>query len=383
MNARNNKQYTHESNGYSGSFNTSGTDELNSDEESPETILFSPQVIERPNINPSSNKFDSAQHLSSLVKSTFWGRLRLRTKAMLAAIAIGTLPVIAVGTIAFQIANQQLVKQIQQDKTNTADALDNDVLRFIFERYGDIQVLASLPILRNPQVREIVPLQQKEAVLDNLLKTYGVYDSIAVYDLNGGIFLHSQGKAPSNAKDRQYFQEVLKTDKPFIGDPEISQVTGEPVLFFAAPVKDVLTGKTIGVVRTRMLVKNMDRVLANYRKGSDEFLLVDPDGKIFAAKEADDIGKDAKSLFASYPQLAAAQKPAIKLETDLLDNAEHLFAYSPFEKFEGLPDLNWSSIITQPSKDAYAPQYLMLWTMGIGTAVTALLMGAIAAYLAN
>jgi methyl-accepting chemotaxis protein PixJ len=327
---------------------------------------------------------ESVAHLSNqMVTRPWWQASSLRFKAVAVAVALGTLPVLGIGATAYHFVNQQMVQQIKQDKIDLADALGNQVSHLMLDRYGDIQVLASLPILTNTQVKEIVPQKQKEAVLNNFLRAYPVYDNVAVYDLNGDIFLQTQGKASSNIKNEKYFQEVLKTDRPFMGDPEISKATGESVIYFTAPVKDVVTGKTFAIVRTRMPVKEMGKVLTTYKKGSNEFLLAGPDGKIFAAKEQSDIGKDATSLFASYSKLVAARQHTVQLETDLADKAEYLFAYSPFQKIEGLPDLNWSSMITQPSADAYASQYLLLWSMGIGSAVAALLVGAIAAYLAN
>ncbi len=343
--------------------------------------------VKNPLTPPASltRKATASQMPQEMKNLSRWQRTSLRTKATLAAIALGVLPVLAVGTIAYQVADKQLVKQIQIDKLDSVDGLDNEVSRFIFERYGDIQVLANLSILRNSQVSKIVALPDKEAILDNYAKVYGVYDSIASYDLNGNLIIASQGqnKAPANIKGRDYFEAVLKTDRPFIGNPDTSRVTGKTVIFFAAPIKDSVTGKTIGVVRTRMPVTAIEKVVQSYGNDSEEFLLVGPNGKVFAAKHAENTDKDAKALFASYPKLAAANQPSVQLETDLLDNAEHLFAYSPFEKLEGLPKLEWSSIITQPSKDAYAAQSLLLWTLGIGTALTALLVSALAAYLAN
>lgn len=114
---------------------------------------------------------------------SWWQRTSLRTKVTLGAIALSVLPVLAFGTIAYQVADKQLVEQIQIDKLNTADGLNNEVSRFMFERYGDVQVLANLPILRNSQVSKLVALPAKEAVFDNFAKVYGVYDSIASYDL--------------------------------------------------------------------------------------------------------------------------------------------------------------------------------------------------------
>ncbi len=81
--------------------------------------------------------------------------------------------------------------------------------------------------------------------------------------------------------------------------------------------------------------------------------------------------------------MQAARKPATNLDIDLLDNTEHLFAYTPIDKVEGLSDLNWGAVITEPTAKAYAPQYLLLWSLEIGIAVAALLVSGLAAYLAN
>lgn len=317
-------------------------------------------------------------------KMSKWQRLSLRTKMTLAAMLLGVLPVATIGTIAYQVADTQLTKQIQTDKIDSATALDDEVGLFIQERYGDIQVLSHLHELTNAKVKAVVSDPEQVALLEGYKKAYGVYDSIAVFDLNGNVLYQTSGDPFPNHKNEADYQEVLKTGNFTIGNTqEKSKATGELLLDFSGPIKDSVTGKLIGVVTTRMPVKAMEKVLTKYGQGSNEFLIVGADGKIFAAKEKDDISKNATELFASYPQLVAANKSSAHLETDLLDKQEHLFAYSPFGKIEGLPDLQWGSIVTQPSSDAYAPQYLLLWSLGLGTLATALAVGAIAAYLAN
>ncbi len=51
------------------------------------------------------------------------GRLSLRFKATAMALALGTLPVLAVGATAYYFANQSIVKQIKQEQQNRATAI--------------------------------------------------------------------------------------------------------------------------------------------------------------------------------------------------------------------------------------------------------------------
>ncbi len=182
------------------------------------------------------------------VTRPWWQGLSLRTKAVALAIALGTLPVLTIGATAYYFADLQLAKQIKQDKESRVKALSDEIRYFMFERYGDIQVMANLPILRNPKVQAVTTLQEREVMLNRIAQIYKVYDSIAVFDLNGNVIAQSQGKRLGNHKERKYFQQVLRTGEPVISPPEISKSTGELVIHFAAPVKDAVTDETIGVV---------------------------------------------------------------------------------------------------------------------------------------
>ena len=382
MNARNNKQYTNELNGFSGSSTTSGFDESIAEPEKVESKLFSPQLTNQLNINSDSDA--SASHLSPVFKQTsFWGQMRLRTKAMIAAIALGTIPVIAIGATAYYFADQEVIQQINQEKQDRAITLADKVNRFMSERYGDIQVMSILPILSNPQVRQIVPLQQKESVLSYIKKTYGAYSTITVFDLNGNAILHSDGEQLSNHGNEPDFQEVLKTNKPIIGTPEKVESTGEIVIDFLAPVKDSVTGKTISIVLARLPVTSLDELIKGFGNNGDDYHVIDSSGKFFIAKLKDHIGKDARSHFSDFSQLQAARKPDVKLMIHRANQAEQLVAYTPLAEVQGLPYLNWEVAIASDSAVAFAPQKQLLLTLVLGTGIAALLVGAIAAYLAN
>jgi hypothetical protein len=123
-----------------------------------------------------------------------WSRLGLTQKATALAIALGTIPVLLTGITAYQYANQAFTKQISQTKIASAVSVEDKVKRFMRERYGDIQVLAALPVLSNPSLSETTPVAEKEVALNRFIEAYRIYDSIAVFDLKGNVITQSQGE---------------------------------------------------------------------------------------------------------------------------------------------------------------------------------------------
>jgi methyl-accepting chemotaxis protein PixJ len=327
---------------------------------------------------------DSPKTTSNLKKKGLsWQRLGLKAKTTILGLAIGTLPVLAIGSVAYYLANQSLTKQIEKTEESFAINLSDKVNRFMFERYGDVQVLSKLPILANPKVREVVTKQDKEAVLTTTLNTYGVYDSIAVFDLKGNSLLQSSGEAVSNHSDREYFQQALKTGQPVISQPQTSKSTGNVSIYFAAPVKDAVTGETIAIVRTRMPVDALEEVVKIASDYGDEYHFVDASGKFFLATEKEQVGRTAVEDFPALAELKTAGKVGTTVSIDKLDKARQLIAYAPFNQLEGLPELKWSTIIAIDTKQAFAPQRALLLAITLGTGVTAVLVGLLAAYIAN
>ena len=308
----------------------------------------------------------------------------LRTKAIIFAVALGTVPVLGLGSMAYYFTNKNLVLSEIQSQESRAASLSDQVNHFLFERYGDIQVFANLSFLNNPQVTAGMTLQAKQEVLNKFVETYKVYDSIAVFDLNGNVILQSSGKPLSNHIDREYFQQVIQTGQPVISNPEKSKSTGEVVIHFAAPVKDVATGKMIAVVHSRMPIKFLEAVVADFGTNGYEWHLVDnSSGKFFAALEKNDVGRDALSDFSDFAQMQAASKVNSAVAVAWIDKVQQLITYTPLEKLEGLPKLNWSVILARDTAVAFATQRKVLLTLMLGTGVTALVGSCLAVVLAN
>ena len=332
----------------------------------------------------------SIEKLAPAVKKSqdaWYKRLNLRTKATLLAIAIGTLPVIATGTLAYLVTSptvKQNAIEKQEARISEAGELAS---RFIFERYGDIQVLADLPMFKDSKLKTTDA--EKQATLDKYVKTYAVYDSIALLDLNGNVIAHSTGPQLPNYRDRPYFQTVLKTQKPFISEPENSKVTGQLSIFFAAPVFDKETGKMVAIIRSQMPVKYLTDVVEGNKTTNmsavklQQVFMADGSGKYFIANKAPEVGLAVEKDFSIFPQLSAGKKLKTEVYKNTKENIEELVTYSPSIPLEGLQELDWSILVASQTTNSFAALNNLELALMAGTAIASILVGALAAFIAN
>ncbi|WP_414517369.1 methyl-accepting chemotaxis protein [Nostoc sp. PCC 9305] len=311
----------------------------------------------------------------------YFTRLGLVKKATILAIAIGTIPVLGIGAIAFGFANKSITKQITQSQQAEATGLSDKVNRFMLGRYGDIQVISNLLFLTNSQAS--ISTQEKQAVLDRVVEAYKAYDSIAVFDRQGNLIVQSTGEPLENQKDRTYFQDALQKETPVISKPEAAKNTGVVSIYLAAPVKETRTGQTIGVVQARMPVKSLEEVTKNYAANGQQYYLLDASGTVFLSPQKELLGKEAKGEYSNLPKLLAAKKVNSFIEVSKTDKKQELVSYVPASTIDGLPDLNWQVLLATDTASVFEPQRQLLWIIAIGTALTALIVGAIASRLAK
>ncbi|MBX9256465.1 GAF domain-containing protein [Desmonostoc muscorum CCALA 125] len=331
---------------------------------------------------PSKPTAETTGNSSSNQAFGYFTRLSLVTKATILAIAIGTLPVLAIGAIAFSFANKSITKQITQSQQAQAIGLSDKINRFMLGRYGDIQVISSLPFLTNSQASNSTSSQEKQAVLNSVVEAYQAYDSVAIFDRLGNLIVQSTGELLENQKDQKYFQEVLQKDAPVISNPQAAS-TGVVSIYITAPIKNTFTGQTIGVVRARMPVKSLNEVIKNYAVNGQQYHLLDAVGTVFLSPQQKLLGKQAKAEYRSLGKLLTAKKVDSFIEVPKTYKKQELVSYVPSTKLDGLPDLNWQVLLSTDTAIVFEPQRQLLWIIAIGTGLTALIVAAIASRLAK
>ncbi len=327
-----------------------------------------------------------------------WNKLSFKTKATLLAISLGLAPIALIGALAYVQINSTLEQQTVKEQETFAVAVADKLNRFVFERNGDVEVLATLPFFTNAKTAATTPSVDKAAILDQYVKSYQVYDSIGAFDLQGNVLVQSKGEAlTKNHLQRKYFQDVLKTGKTVISEPEISKYTGKMSLFFAAPIKDSTTGQIIGVIRTRTPIDRLVLPIKGYATKTKDFHILDrQSNKVFISSngeytnqpETPDMKQAREKGGVVYHQNRVSDhKDRLATATDASKATEHdhveLFAAAPFTKLEGMQELPWTAIVTVDEDDARSVISSLLLTILAGAGLTGLFTVALATYFAD
>lgn len=337
----------------------------------------SPQVVDN-----AEQQLSGSNHHTFYKFCTLWQRLSLKTKATI-AIAISTLPIVVSGVTVYYLTNKNVTESVTQQQQGHVISLASELNRFIVEGYEDIQSLSGLSILSNYNMRTFSSAREKQAVLDKYINDNKGYDSIVVTDISGKVILQSGRKIVTDYSKVDYFQEVIKTNRPIIKHPR-SNATGEYSIVFAAPVVDAATGKTIGIVRSRLPVKYFNQILQEEVKlaadfSSGEYIINDV-GEVVVAPltHREYIGKNALSVFPKATQVLTADALGSIVDINQLKQEEYLVSYALVKKIAGLPEMKWSVMVAQPTAEIFAARRGLLLTIAIGTGVIVLLVAALA-----
>ncbi|MFM7885509.1 MAG: methyl-accepting chemotaxis protein, partial [Pseudanabaena sp.] len=316
-----------------------------------------------------------------------WRSLSLQSKSTILAVMIGSLPILITGIAAYFIANNTGIKQVATSHTRASATTGDKLSRFMFDRYGDAQVLANLPIFTDPRVRKIYSVAERSEVLTKYANNYGIYDSIAVFDLQGNTIVQMRdGKPISNYSDRPYFQEALKTGKPVLNPPAKSKSSGKVSVEIAVPIRDTETNQIIGALRTRIPVKVIEDLVSTTDKG-ESYHVVDPKGVIFVSQDKDKVGKPVAEVFKEIKSEIESPKDVNLAYSfvgqEIVSSVDKLIGSAPTTELTGLPSLNWRVLLVVDEDVAFQALIELGYVFLLGGLISAVAVGLLAAFLAN
>ena len=337
---------------------------------------------------------------NELVAGSWWQRQSIRFKTTVLAIALGTIPTLILGSVAYCLVANSIQQQSAALRKSLAVDLQNQVNVFMRDRFNDIQMMATLPIFTDARLRSIATSADLSAALQKIQDAYDIYNSIAVFDAQGDFIAKTDGKSLGNHLNRSYIQAALKADGAVISQPVISTSSGVFSIYTAAPIKDKVTGEMIGFIRARMPVEVLKDLLQDYSSSGNQYYLLNNQGEIFLGSNGEYIVKtksdssqatdqdytyeaiDASAVFANANDLLNSSNVAAKISMNNQTNTEQFLTYVPAQE-SGLPPLNWQTILATDTAIIFAPQAKLRLIFMLGTGLVALGLGAIAYVLAG
>lgn len=322
-------------------------------------------------------------------RSNWWSKLSIKAKTSLLVTGVALASSIGISTTAYVLANRSVAEQINRAELKESNNITEEVALLLRQHYGDIQIIASIEEIANPESRASTNLLQKQAALRNYVNAHAAYSSISAIDLAGNPIAHSSREAIGNQKNRNYFQETLKFDQPRISQPVVSE-SGISEIYFSAPIKDSQSARTIGVAVARMPVAVIEDLLgsSNYQT---TYLLNDR-GEIFWSSEAENLELTADEQLEFSSQL--------KSELDRRRNSQsstqqaifigdsqigYLTTFTDLDAqlIQDLPYLGWNTVLAADKDYIYAAQRKLLQVFTIGTIVAGLIVAALARAIAE
>jgi PAS domain S-box-containing protein len=222
----------------------------------------------------------------------------------------------------------------ERELTTLSEETSNKIERFLFERYGDIQVISESPILKSSDISKDLKLKY----LENVRKAYETYDFIIVTDANGNIDLAS-GNIENDSSYKQFFSYV-KSGEIFVSDFIYNEKSKSYVMYFISPIMDD-NNNLIGTVVERMNFFSIDDIVKNVHPGKSGYAYI-----------IDMTGKYIMSSSANTPEIKGPLSSSQGILYSTNNSIDYISALNPLKKYPSQTN-TWSLVVEEPVKEAF------------------------------
>ena len=329
-------------------------------------------------------------------------RMSLRYKATIFAIALGTLPVLLTGGIAYLIASRPISQQIMQGQRQRTEILAEKFELFLVDRLHEVESLGQNQLLTEPALRTLASQAQKQAILEKFVASLKYYDSVILFDPDGNPIAQAATGKPfrGNYGDRAYFQTARESGNSTMNGPGLSPSSGKLRVEYAVPVKDSTTQAIIYIIRARIPGDRMERLFKVFEANGDIWQLLNSKGIAFAGVEKAQLAQPAEQYYPGLMALIQSGQSGAAILTHAGGEHEHqehehqehehqeheyqeLVSYAPLQLSADLPAQPITALIATKAEISFAPQRDLLFIFVLGTGMAAVVIGAITTAIAN
>jgi PAS domain S-box-containing protein len=278
----------------------------------------------------------------------------------------GILPILILSALMFHTHLSEQKRSIREIQKEVAEQISSEIGGFLSKVSGRLQVFVNLSPIENLTGTDFPKLA-------NTLFGQGLeFSTMSVADLKGNelcnISRHTRGRSTpgSNIASTELFTDTMQ-GKIFIGDLEISEFTGFPLLHIAFPLRDsqgsIKGTIDVGTDFTRMWQLISEQSLGKYRYA----YIVDRAGELIAHPKI-------------FSGLTAKELAQIQGVRNFLHGRFGVFDYEGIDKnrvigaVSNIPFTGWGVIVEQSTSTAFRELYqfsIILCVVLVITAVSA------------
>ena len=313
---------------------------------------------------------------------------RIRTRLLVIILLLLFISLGVVSSLTYYYANRFL-----------SDSLDETALALSSDYAHQVQSDISEMIIQLEDLAAIQRMQSTDkAVLQGVLveahKRIGKFDAIN-YIFPDGSTVRSDG-TNANVGDREYFQKVVQTKKPYVSEPLLSRATGKMAVILAVPV--INDNRLIAVLSGNLPLERATGLIKDVKfKETGYAFLADDNGLVIAhPKRAELVGKlnlsekkiapevkavtsELDSRLLQMFSVAKTGKPALGkyLATD---GVERVGVFSPFDLDGGQ---RWVIVVSAPVAETTREVAALTRIIMIVSGICILLAALVVVFIAN
>jgi len=296
-------------------------------------------------------------------------------------IVVMTVVTLAIGAIALRYIETRMVATVGETLALTAAEISDRVDRVLFERYGDVQMIARA-FSAQPDNREF-----QSSYLAWMKTSHQDYLWIGVTNARGQVVVATDPVTVGRGYGTEsWFQAVRNGQAVHVGDVEpYSAVGGEDSIAFTAPITG-LHGQFLGVVTTRVgipaLENRMTQTLLSFREqvgfiGAMEYQFLTDKGVAFIDSDLSHKGHVNLKQLGLPSALLSDRFPYGYIEEE--HQRRHVPVITGYAKTQGYGDfegMHWTVLMRMDRHDVLTPIREVLWNLGLaGGAVVAPIFG--------
>ena len=206
----------------------------------------------------------------------------IQTKILFFFTLLTLIMFLSISIIFFNSAKIIIKESKEKELETLSRETSNKIERFLFERTGDIAVMASSPLLKNQDLSNIY----KQEYIDSVRANYQTYDYVFVTDEKGNIII-STGNLNGDEQYKVWLDKTL-TGETLVSDITYSKYRNSYGIYFTAPIRDK-TNKITGAVVELMDLQSVQDILKNVsnEKTENSYLINKHGGVLFGSEKKD------------------------------------------------------------------------------------------------
>ena len=287
-----------------------------------------------------------------------WQQLsfKARITTLILALVIGSVSVIAV--VLYLNYKSSTTASTVENLNSAAQSASQSFSAWLLARQDEVRLTAQIDAIKQADEAQAL------ALLSNLAKSHGFYDSIYLVSTQGEGVLgvsFSQGQvttltgeeaAKFKVADREWFKKAMTGEEVF-SKPLLSRATGNFISNVVIPIKE--KGQVVAVLRAAILLDNITQQVQNLKvTGEPDIFLIDSEGKLITPSRTQ---ADKNQVLNTQASTGISAK---KSATELYRNSA---GEAVIGSFHYLDLLGWGLVIEQPQKRALAAVDSMFQTI--------------------